>query len=83
MNAAEIKSDLLSKIDSLNGRQLKDVYGLLQNYINGINSADEWDKLSPQLQQKIQAGLSQANAGMTTPVAAITDRLRKKYGLNG
>ena len=46
MSAAELKSDLLLKMEQLNARQLRDVYGFIENYLNGADNADEWAHLS-------------------------------------
>jgi hypothetical protein len=62
---------------------LNEVYGLFQNYLNSNDDTEEWDNLSSQQQDKIMAGLEQANANKTKPVGEITARLRKKYGTNG
>ena len=83
MKAAELRSDLLHKIEELNFHQLKDIYGLFQNYLNGKESVEDWDQLTLPQRQKIEAGVKQANAGQTKPLTEVTARLRKKYGLNG
>jgi predicted transcriptional regulator len=83
MKAAELRSDLLHKIEGLNLHQLKDVYGLFQNYINGQESVEDWDQLTLAQRQEIEVGIRQANAGQTTPLSEVTAGLRKKYGLNG
>jgi hypothetical protein len=83
MKTVEIKSHILHGINGLNSRQLNEVYGLFQNYLNSNDDTEEWDNLSSQQQDKIMAGLEQANANKTKPVGEITARLRKKYGTNG
>ena len=83
MKAAELRSDLLHKIEGLNFHQLKDIYGLFQNYLNSNESMEEWDQLTLPQRLKIEEGIQQANAGRTKPVTEVTARLRKKYGLNG
>jgi len=82
MNTAEIKSDLHQKIEGLNPRQLNEVFGLFQNYLNGTEDSEQWEKLGP-LQQKIEESIKQADAGKTRPLNEVTSRLRKKYNLVG
>ena len=82
MKTAELRSDLLHKIEGLNTHQLKDIYGLFQNYINSNDTVEDWEQLTPAQQQQIEAGIKQAIAGRTKPVREVTARLRKKYGLN-
>jgi hypothetical protein len=82
MNAAEIRTDLLNKIETMNIAQLKEFYGLLHNYFN--SSADEeWNNLTAPQKAKIEKGIAQADAGITKPIQEVTSRLRHKYGLNG
>jgi hypothetical protein len=83
MTASELKLDLLQKIEALDKRQLNDIYGMLQNYFNSNETAEEWETLSDQQKEKIELGLRQADEGFTKPVAEVTSKLRKKYGLNG
>ncbi len=82
MKAAELRSDLLHKIEELNFNQLKDIYGLFQNYLNSKESVEDWDELTLPQQKKIKAGIEQDNAGNTKPVAEVISRLRQKYGLS-
>lgn len=83
MKAAEIKVDLFIKVDSLKPNQLKQVYGIVQNYLNGLNNVEEWEHLSCIQKQKLEEGIEQSNQGLTRPLLEITTRLRKKYKLNG
>ncbi len=83
MNSAEIKSDLLKRIEGMSIAQLKEFYGLFQNYFNSKNNVEEWDKMTAQQKAKIERGIAQADAGNTKPLNEVTSRLRQKYGLNG
>lgn len=83
MKTLEIKSNILSGIDGLNAKQLNEVYGLFQNYLNSNDDTEEWDNLTSQQQEKIMVGIQQANANNTKPVGEVTARLRKKYSANG
>lgn len=83
MKASEIKIDIVKKIEGLNMHQLKEIYGLFQNYFNSTDSVEEWDKLNSGQKGKIKEGIKQADANMTKPIAEVTGRLRRKYGLNG
>ncbi|MBI9065270.1 MAG: hypothetical protein JEZ14_25020 [Marinilabiliaceae bacterium] len=46
MNTAELKLKIFRQIDRLDKNKLKDIYGLLTNYINGQQDSADWDKLS-------------------------------------
>ena len=83
MNAAEIKWDLLRKIETMSITQLKEFYGVLQNHFNSNDSAEEWSSMTTQQKAKIEKGIAQADAGMTKPLNEITSRLRQEYGMHG
>lgn len=83
MKTTEIRTDLLKKIDELNASQLKDVYGLVQNYFSSTVDTEEWDLLSPVQRAKINKGVAQANANLGSPLADVMLRIRSKHGLNG
>jgi hypothetical protein len=82
MNVTEIKIDLHEKIDHADGKQLKEIYGLLINYFNGQDSIEEWDTLTDSQKEAINEGLAQAEAGEGEPAEEFIKRLRNKYGLN-
>jgi hypothetical protein len=83
MKEALLKTDLHEKIDHANSAQLKELYGLITNYFNGDEQAEDWDKLTQQQQQLINKGLEQADAGLGTPLADVTKMIREKHNLNG
>ena len=83
MKALEIRSDLHQKIEALSSKELNEVYGLFQNYINGHDDATEWSNLSAAQQERIMTSLQQANARKSKPLVEVTSRLRKKYASNG
>ena len=82
MKTAEIKLDLHNKIDNAGSKQLKEIYGLVVNYLNSNYSTEEWDTLTDAQRESITEGLTQAEAGLGKPLSEINKRLRKKYGIN-
>ena len=83
MKTAEIKLDLHNKIDNAASKQLKEIYGLVINYLNSNDTIEEWDTLTEAQKNKITQGLEQADAGLGTPAKDVIKRAREKYGLNG
>jgi len=63
MNSAEIKIDLFRKLDGLKGKDLKEAYGLLLNYINGNNDINEWNDLTHEQKEAILVGIKQLDNG--------------------
>jgi hypothetical protein len=82
MEVTEIKTELHQKIDSVDAEQLKQIYGLINNYITGSGSED-WDAFTEIQKAHILKGLEQADAGIGNSLTSINKRLRAKYGING
>jgi predicted transcriptional regulator len=82
MKTVDIKSDLHHKIDRAATKQLKDIYGLIINYLNGHSATEEWDSLSEKQKDAINTGLKQADAGLGKPITEVNQKLRSKYGIN-
>jgi hypothetical protein len=85
MEETAIKDELIEIIEHADLNQLKEIQGLLTNYINGQwVDEDEWDSSLTEYQKsEILKGLEEADAGLGTPFDEATRQIRKKYGLNG
>jgi len=57
MNTADIKIDLFRKLDALTGKNLKEAYGLLLNYINQKNDVNDWNNLTIEQQEALKLGV--------------------------
>ncbi len=82
MNATELKTDLVKKIEAMNLHQLKDVYGLVQNYFNSNEDVEDWNSLAPVHRKAIEIGLKQADMGLTVPLSEVMAAARRKIKLN-
>jgi hypothetical protein len=82
MEVAEIKTDLHQKIDNADSTQLKQIYGLINNYLNGSDTSD-WDILTEVQKTHILKGMEQAEAGLGNSLTEINKRIKAKYGVNG
>lgn len=74
--------ELIQSIGHMKPAQLREFYGLLQNYLNSNTDIDNWAKLTPQQKDKIESSIAMADEGKTIPLSAVTSRLRRKYGGN-
>ncbi|MEO6524478.1 MAG: hypothetical protein ABIN91_22530 [Mucilaginibacter sp.] len=82
MVVSKIKSELHQKIDEVNSEQLKQIYGLINNYlVSGEN--EEWDILTETQKSHILKGLDEAHAGLGNSLTDINKRIKAKYGING
>jgi hypothetical protein len=84
MERATLKTELIDKIEHADLKQLKEIYGLIINYLNSNSDiTEEWDLLPEYQKQQILKGLEEADAGLGTPAKGVIQRAREKYGLNG
>ena len=79
MNAAEIKIDLFRKLDSLKGKRLEEVYGIILNYINGKTEIDEWQNLTIEQQSAIRQGVEQLDKGQGKNHKDVMSDMRKRF----
>ena len=82
MNETTLKTDLHDKIAHADIDQLKGIYGLITNYLNGYEEPEEWDSMPELHKNLINKGLEQADAGLGTPLKTVNQKMRQKYGLN-
>ena len=81
METAELKTELLDKIEHADEVQIKELYGLFINYLNGNETIEEWDTLSVLQQNRIEESLRQADAGLAIPASEAIRKAKAKYGL--
>lgn len=79
MNSAEIKIDLLRKLDGLKGKNLKEAYGILLNFINSGSNISEWENLSTEQKEAIQIGIQQLDNGEGKDHSQVMSNLRNKF----
>lgn len=70
---------MIQSIEHMKLAQLKEFYGLLQNYMNSTSDIDAWAKLTPYERERIDRSIALANEGKTIPLSTVTKRLRHKY----
>jgi len=80
MNVSEIKVKLFQQIDSLDNNKIEELYGIVENFMNGQVDMEEWDKLTFAQKQGIENGISELDADKGVPHNIVMDELRKKYG---
>jgi hypothetical protein len=84
MEETAIKDGIIEIIDQADFKQLKEIYGLLTDYVNGkYDPTEGWDLLPVHHKEEILKGLEEADAGLGTPAREVIARTREKYGLNG
>lgn len=82
MNSAELKLKIFRQVDSLDNSTLKDVYGLLANYINGLHSESDWDALSNNQKNGIYKAIDELADGNHILNDAVMDKYKKMYPPN-
>ncbi len=79
MNASELKLRIIKEIDSLEISKLKEVYGYLQNIIQGEKDIKEWESLSLAQKTGIKEAIDELNEGKGIVHEEVISKYRKKY----
>jgi hypothetical protein len=83
MEDTAIKTDLHDKIEHADSEQLKELYGLVLNYFNGLEPDEDWEGLPDSHKRSIEKGLEQADAGLGKSLSDVNKIVEEKYKLNG
>lgn len=79
MTSSDLKLKIFREIDSLEGTDLNEFYGILSNFINGKREVDDWASLSQEQQNGILNALDQVNANKGIPHEKVISKFRNKY----
>ncbi len=79
MKAAELKLEIFRQIDQVAGDKLKNLHGIVLNYINEQNDTNEWEKLSEKHKKGILNALTEIQSGKGISHQKVISKYRKKY----
>ena len=79
MDASELKLKIIKEINSLETGKLKEVYGYLQNIIQGEKDIHEWESLSPAQKKGIKEAMDDIEAGKGVLNEDVISKYRDKY----
>jgi len=80
MSSNEIKLEIFRQVDALDAAKLKELYGVMQNYLNSKrDSEEEWIGVSLLERQGIEAAIQELDAGSGISHSKVMDGLRQKY----
>lgn len=79
MSIDEIKLEIFRQVDALEKNKLREIYGLMQNYLNSKRESDEWFSVSSYEQEGIKAAINELNNGKSIPHEQVLNKLKTKY----
>lgn len=79
MSVANIKIKLIKEIDSLDNKNIEELYGIVMNFINGQKESENWDSLSDTQKAAIESGIKQLDQGQSITHEKVMKELKKKY----
>ena len=79
MSTEEMKLSIFRQVDALDGSKLKELYGLVQNFINSQRSEEEWMGVTDYEKEGIEASLQELNEGKSIYHNDVIGKARKKY----
>lgn len=81
MSVTNIKIKLIKEIDSLDNRNIEELYGIVMNFINGQKESENWDSLTDIQKAGIESGIYQLDQGKGISHDMVMEELKKKYGI--
>jgi hypothetical protein len=79
MTASDLKLKIFRQIDSLEGKRLEELYGVLLNFINDKKDVSDWNSLSDEQKQGIYNAIEEIDAEKGIPNAKIISKIRNKF----
>lgn len=78
MNTAELKLELFRKIDLLEGNQLNELSGVVENMFHENIDMDQWNKLPLHHREGIMEGLADLKVNGSLDHVLVMARLRNR-----
>lgn len=79
MSTNELKLEIFRQVDALDANKLKELYGIMQNYINSKRVEDEWLGVNETEKEGIEAAMKELKARKGIPHDEVMSRLSKKH----
>ena len=81
MNATNLKIKLIKEIDSLDNKNIDELYGIVMNFINGQVESESWESLTEVQKAGIDSGINQLDQDKGISHNMVMEELKKKYEL--
>jgi hypothetical protein len=78
MTTSELKLRIFRQIDAMEKDKLEELYGVLLNYINSQQDANDWDALTEAQKKGIHEAIHEIEAGEGIPNHVVMERLHSK-----
>jgi DNA phosphorothioation-dependent restriction protein DptG len=79
MTVADLKLKIFRQIDSLEKNRLEELYGVLENFINGQRDINDWDKLSDEQQKGILNAIDEIDSGKGMSHKKVMEKIKKRF----
>jgi hypothetical protein len=76
MKTAELKIEIIRKIESLDSTKLKEFYGILHNFLNSKTDTDDWVGVSEIEKEGIESAISEFETGKGIPHSQVMKNFR-------
>lgn len=79
MTASDLKLKIFRQIDSLEGKRLEELYGILLNFINEKKEVSDWETMTDEQKQGIIDAIEEIESGKGISNDMVMNKIRKKY----
>lgn len=79
MNVSELKLKIFREVDSLEISKLKELYGVMLNFVNSKKEVDEWIGLTGDEIRGIEDAINEIDSGKGIPHVQVMTKYKAKY----
>ncbi len=79
MNVSELKLKMFREVDSLEKAKLKELYGVMLNFVNSKKEVDEWIGLTEDEIKQIEDAINEIDSGKGIPHGHVMTKYKAKY----
>jgi len=79
MSTNELKLQIFRQVDTLDSSKLKELYGIMLNYLNSTKDTAEWIGISDLEKHGIEEAIIQINEGQGIANEQIMAKMKNKY----
>ena len=79
MNVSELKLKMFREVDSLEKSKLKELYGVVLNFVNSKKDVDEWIGLTGDEIRQIEDAIKEIDSGKGIPHGDLMIKYKAKY----
>jgi len=79
MSTEELKLQIFRQVDALDANKLRELHGIMRNFINSNKNIDDWAQMSDSEKQGIEDAISELSQGKCIVHNDVMANLARKF----